>query len=952
MSRGLVGSDFCLRARSVALLIFCAATMLSLSGCDYFRSVPDRIARAEQLVSQSQYRAAAIELKNVIEKEPNNPQARLLLAEILVFMAEPMAAQRDLEIARQHGGDAARANDIDIRALLLMGRYEDVLKKFDDGFAIAEPRRSLYIARAQLGLQRYPAAMEGFLRVQAEATDDDVKLDATLGAIETKAALGDMDSALAELAKVLSDDPNAARAWSLQGGLQSRIGQLDAAIESLTQAHKLADRRLTVKQQADVLGLLIELQLGKRNLSGADQALVDLNKILPGALMTRLLQARVLVAKQDLPNAAAELQRIVRAAPDVAPAQFLLGMVLLQQNNINQAEQHLARAVALAPQHLEARKLLAQAQLRLDRPQAAIQSLMPALDEPGVDLQVQGLLGLAERQAGLESASVAYLEQALEQDPRNARRQLDLAAAYVRTGKFDSAVTLLRAIDDPQLEAQRAALLGAAVARTQGVASARAELEARLARAPRNMALLNVVADFYGQTGQPQRGVELLDAALAKEPKQVSLLIGRARLLVARGDAAGAERDLQAALKQTPDDRSVMMALADLNYRRGDMTSALDWLERLSAAEPGNIQVELFKARVLLSAKQAESSQRATDLLTRLVQAHPERSDVRSAVARLYVSAGRYEEALAQLRAAASLAKDDAGIQLEIARTQVALSQFEDARTTVAAILQRDADWLPAVALAAWLDLERRANDAAIARMAALRKRLPDDAAVAAAQAEILLAAGQPAAAVEAFEAALKRQASAALAIKATSARGAAKMPDPSAPLRNYVERNPHDAAARGALAQVYQQYGEGRRAIAQYERLRTDGISSAVMLNNLAWLYSEAGDARALDTARQAAALAPKNPAIADTLGWILLQQGQYAEALPILRGAAAGAPRDPEIRFHFALALSKSGDRDEARRVVGEALQLPGAFPSRSEAERLQAELSNGTTAPAHSG
>jgi len=922
---------------AVALL----SASMALGGCDYFRSVSDRIARAEALLAQSEHRAAAIELKNVIDKEPNNPQARLLLANILLFMSDPNAAQRDLDVARKNGANVAQANDVEIRILLTLGRFQDAAAKLSrQDYALSEPNRSLYLARANLGLQRPAEAAQFFDKVLANNPDSQ---EAQLGKLEARAANGELPAVLDELDQRLKRTPNNAATWSLQGTLQLRGGRLDDARTSFGKAHEYANKQLSIKQHADVLAMLVELNLGARDLAGADQALASLNKILPGTLMTRLLQARIAIAKHDLTNAAAELQRIVRAAPDVAPAQFLLGMVLLQQNNINQAEQHLARAVALAPQHLEARKLLAQAQLRLDRPQAAIQSLMPALDDPGVDLQVHGLLGLAEKQAGLESSSVEYLRQALAKQPDSDTRKLELATAYVRVAKFDDAIALLRSIDDPSLEAQRAALLAAAIARTKGVASARAELETQLARHPNNVTLVSVVADFYGQSGQPQRGVELLSDTLKSHPTDTTLLVSRARLLAMRGDAGGAERDLKSALERKPNDRNVLLALADIAYRRGDIATATSWLDRLIGSEPENIQIQLLKARALLSTKQPAAAQQATELLNKLIAAHTERSDVRSAIARLYVSAGRYEEALAQLRAASAISKQDMTIKLEIARTQVALSQFDDARITVAELLQQNSNWLPAAALASWLDIERHANDTATARMAALRKQLPNDPRAAAAEGEILMAAGKPALAADSFAAAMRTEPSISLAVKTYQARRIAKLPEPTAPLQSYVDKYPHDLDARGALAQAYQQLGDARRAIAQYEVLRGEGVGSPVVLNNLAWLYSEAGDARALPVAREAAALAPNNAAIADTLGWILVKQGKYDEALPVLRSAVAGAPRDAEIRYHLAVVLDKTGGSEDAARVLTELLAQPAAFASRVDAERLQKELSN---------
>ncbi|MBC7982671.1 MAG: tetratricopeptide repeat protein, partial [Candidatus Obscuribacterales bacterium] len=341
--------------------------------------------------------------------------------------------------------------------------------------------------------------------------------------------------------------------------------------------------------------------------------------------------------------------------------------------------------------------------------------------------------------------------------------------------------------------------------------------------------------------------------------------------------------------------------------------------------------------------KQAAQTQQATDLLSRLTAAHPERSDVRTAIARLYVSAGRYEETLAQLRSAAGLSKEDGSIQLEIARTQVALSQFDDARNTVDALLQRTPSDLSTVALAAWLDIERGAKASAAARIAALRKQQPDEPRVRLAQGEILMAVGDPQAAVEAFESALKQMPASNVAFKAYLARAAAKLPNTTGPLEGYVESHPRDVSARAALAQALQESGQAGPAIKQYEKLLADGGPSAIALNNLAWLYHQVGDQRALATARQAVHLAPGNPAVVDTLGWILIRQNQAQEGVAILKTVLSRAANQSEIHYHYAVGLTKVGARGEARRVLTEALAQPIPFSGRDDAQRLLTELSS---------
>lgn len=76
---------------------------------------------------------------------------------------------------------------------------------------------------------------------------------------------------------------------------------------------------------------------------------------------------------------------------------------------------------------------------------------------------------------------------------------------------------------------------------------------------------------------------------------------------------------------------------------------------------------------------------------------------------------------------------------------------------------------------------------------------------------------------------------------------------------------------------------------------------------NNLANVLLQQGDPAALRHAEQARALAPSQPEVNDTLGWVLVQQGQVEKGLRYLREAALRAPDDPGIRAHVDQALLK---------------------------------------------
>jgi Flp pilus assembly protein TadD len=125
--------------------------------------------------------------------------------------------------------------------------------------------------------------------------------------------------------------------------------------------------------------------------------------------------------------------------------------------------------------------------------------------------------------------------------------------------------------------------------------------------------------------------------------------------------------------------------------------------------------------------------------------------------------------------------------------------------------------------------------------------------------------------------------------------------------LQLFREQNPRNVSAALLAAAGHLQARDWPQAIQVYEGLRSRlGDRDAVMLNNLAWAYSESGDYdRAIPLARKAWALDKDNPATADTLGWLLFKSGRNrAQGLALLERASRGAPTDMQIQKHLQSA------------------------------------------------
>lgn len=92
-----------------------------------------------------------------------------------------------------------------------------------------------------------------------------------------------------------------------------------------------------------------------------------------------------------------------------------------------------------------------------------------------------------------------------------------------------------------------------------------------------------------------------------------------------------------------------------------------------------------------------------------------------------------------------------------------------------------------------------------------------------------------------------------------------------------------------------------------------------------------------AIELLEQALKLEPEDPFILDSMGWAMFKARRYAEAVDYLRRAFGVRP-DPEIAAHFGEALWMKGDKEEARRVWRNGLQLhPDNESLREVASRL---------------
>ncbi|RPI45520.1 MAG: tetratricopeptide repeat protein [Betaproteobacteria bacterium] len=176
--------------------------------------------------------------------------------------------------------------------------------------------------------------------------------------------------------------------------------------------------------------------------------------------------------------------------------------------------------------------------------------------------------------------------------------------------------------------------------------------------------------------------------------------------------------------------------------------------------------------------------------------------------------------------------------------------------------------------------------------------------------------------------------------------------------LREAIKRDSHDAQARYALGLALWAMGRQEDALAEMQRAFENPEVKARALQDPAFapirgvLDSRAGqdsgrsaeEKRYIDEGLQAArrgdfaaavaaynrALAtnPDNAGILNWKGYALYRARAYPEAIATLERAASLAPRIAEIHYNLALALWKSGRRDDAVRALARAYEADPSF------------------------
>jgi tetratricopeptide (TPR) repeat protein len=379
--------------------------------------------------------------------------------------------------------------------------------------------------------------------------------------------------------------------------------------------------------------------------------------------------------------------------------------------------------------------------------------------------------------------------------------------------------------------------------------------------------------------------------------------------LLRRGAYRDADPHLRAVLELAPDHIDARLDLARSRLRQGYRAGAVAATRQAFDRSGNAIDVgeQLFWLLCEVDDRRA-----ALDLLGLLDDPAAD-AETRLTLARLYLGSGEIARSLAVAAAAAAAAPASGEARIAVARAVRAGGDRDAALAMVLAVSEASPALPAARSLAALWLLDHGGDDAAAAAVAAVepaRALHPRDAGLAHAHAVALHRAGRADDARRVIEAA--------------------------------VRARPRDPRLQLALARFEDDVGEPVRALAVLDRLLARRPDDVGALNFAGYLRADRN--RELDRAaallRRARELAPGDPDVLDSWGWLLHRQGRHREAAAAIARATRIAPREPEILVHLGEVWAAIGNRRQARAVLERARAL--APPARLR-DRIDARLSS---------
>jgi putative PEP-CTERM system TPR-repeat lipoprotein len=905
----------------------------NLSGCSMDKSADGYVADARAYQRKGDISAAIIQVRNAINLNPDNAKARYLLGVLFNESGAPDSAEKEFRKALGLGFEpAVLAPDLGA-SLFALGQFQKLVDDTSQVVAADKADVRLLVLRgnAFLELGETEKAEESFNVALAK---DAGNATAMIGLARYALTRKDMDAAMRFAEQAIIAEPKEVRAWYLKGELLREKGDVEGARSAFNAVLKI--RPGEARAQIALAGL--EINAGK-----LDAARIDLEaarKTDPRGIQVVYTQAWLNYAEGQPAAALEKLQDVLAVAPEHLPSLLLAGTVQYSLGAYKQSEQYLKQALVKKPGDAHASRLLVSILLANGEPNRAMAALGRALANGPNDPRVLALAGETYMQLKDYQKASEYFQKASELAPDRPWVRTSLAMSRLAQGDEAHAIHDLEVSTDLDPKGSRAGvMLVMTLVRNKELDKALAVANKLEKAQPDNPLVQNLKGAVYVARKDIPAARMCFQKALTLEPTYLPAVSSLIQLDMIEKKPGAAKKRLESFLEVDKKSIGAMTALAELARTQGHQDEAVAWMERASKTRPDDKHLILALGASYL---QGGENVKALNLARKLSEADPTDFNALDSLAQAKLANDDKVGALESYEKLSSIASVPASVHVRMAKLQIQMMNEAAAISSLNKALASSPANAEAQLGLASIQAGKGNYPRALAIARQMQKQVGNVQAGYELEGDILMTQKKPEQAIKAYEASIAKSQNGAGMVKLHQAfREAGQEKEGTSRLIEWVKQNPDDVVARLRLGTTYLIHQQNKPAIEQFRVVLEHDANNVAALNNAARAYQAEKDPHALEYAERAKALAPDNPAILDTLGWILAEKGDTAKALPILQKAVSLAPADPDIRYHLAAAMGKSGDATSARKELTQVLSQAKTFASLEDAKLLQKSL-----------
>lgn len=816
---------------------------------------------AAKLVSGGNAKGALVIYKTLLDRNPEDSQARFELAKAYLEIGKPDQAEREAKhlIALPNPPE---------RISLLLGKIHVAQAKKDLAlqdlaeFLSKDPGSAEaweYSGHAHALGRDWPQAVSAYTR---SLSLNPARTKARIGLVESLLNQGQLSEARMHVQELLAANPDNQIGLHQLATIQNKEGDIPAVIATYGTIAAKYPHDIQAKYTQAVL------MLSTNGVSEpVEQAATALLKDFPKQPEGYKLEGMLNLTRGLVPQAVTSFQQALRLRPDIE-TRYLLAQAYERDGKLEMAASELHVILDNVPRHIGARLMLAGLHLRMNR-----------ADE-----------------------TVTELEKLQQIQPDNARLRMMLGDIYLRKKELDKSLALYGSIPEDSEQSSVAHFKKGLILSSRGNAEqAETQLRSAISQAPDRLETRLALAALLKQQMRLDEAVAVLDQPGLDQAQSPQVMSVKAAIRAQQGRLQEAQDLLEAAKQMNPALEAPYHALAKIHLQKGNLDQALEEYRQLlqhkpqeplantalaasleGAGEFDKAQEHLVRAA---QSKQVNTSLNLAAFLTRrgkseealqvmdqCLKDHPNSLPVLVAKARLHFAMGGETQGLATLEEIES--QNQVLAYTERFQFEIGRARWDQAEGVAAKFVK-----LNPVSANSYLPLasvkEKQGDFAAAEDI--LRQALNSDPSGTAARLELgalLLRLGRAQEALGCFDEA--------------------------------VARDPNSAPAYAARGMALHDTGDTDAAAKDYEAALRLQANIPLALNNLAMIYAQQPSLapKALEYAFAANLHSRDNPYLLDTLGYVLMKNNRPQEAVEVLQRAIALAPDNEQIVEHLNLA------------------------------------------------